>query len=76
MSHLLWESERIVSTNNCTTPQESRQFFCKDCGHIYDETLGANSTGIPAGTLWEMIPPTWCCPPCGASKSAFGPVDF
>jgi rubredoxin len=48
-----------------------RKWQCTNCGHIYDEALGAPSEGLPAGTRWEDVPDTWTCPECGASKRDF-----
>ncbi|MEI6469509.1 MAG: rubredoxin [Betaproteobacteria bacterium] len=44
---------------------------CIVCGFIYDETLGLEGDGIPAGTLWENVPDNWSCPDCGVSKADF-----
>ena len=32
--------------------------------------------GIPAGTLWDNVPPNWQCPECGASKYDFEMVEI
>jgi rubredoxin len=44
---------------------------CIVCGFIYDEALGLEEDGIPAGTLWENVPNHWSCPDCGVSKADF-----
>ncbi|MBJ7475429.1 MAG: rubredoxin [Betaproteobacteria bacterium] len=44
---------------------------CIVCGFIYDEALGLEEDGIPAGTLWENVPDNWSCPDCGVSKADF-----
>ena len=35
-----------------------------DCGYIYDETLGAEHEGYPAGTKFEDLPDDFPCPDC------------
>jgi rubredoxin len=48
-----------------------KKYMCVICGFIYDEALGRPEDGIAAGTCWEDVPDTWCCPDCGASKDDF-----
>ncbi|HEX5314243.1 MAG TPA: rubredoxin [Gammaproteobacteria bacterium] len=50
--------------------------MCVVCGYIYDEAEGDPVGGVPAGTRWDDLPITWCCPDCGASKDDFEMVEF
>ncbi|MEE4136001.1 MAG: rubredoxin [Desulforhopalus sp.] len=45
------------------------------CGYIYDPAVGDDSSGVAPGTAWEDLPENWCCPLCGAEKSAFWKAD-
>jgi len=45
---------------------------CPGCGYTYDEQTGAPREGFPAGTPWNQIPDTWCCPDCGVREK----LDF
>ncbi|MBS0358714.1 MAG: rubredoxin [Proteobacteria bacterium] len=51
--------------------QDYKKYICLICGFIYDEEQGWPEDGIPAGTRWEEVSDTWCCPDCGASKEDF-----
>lgn len=53
-----------------------KKYMCLICGWIYDEETGAPEEGIPAGTLWENVPPNWTCPECGARKEDFEMIEF
>lgn len=55
---------------------EYRKYMCIVCGFIYDEAKGLPDEGIPAGTKWEDIPPTWTCPDCGAGKEDFEMMEI
>lgn len=46
-------------------------FMCTVCGYKYDEAKGDPTQGVPPGTRWADVPPTWVCPECGESKTAF-----
>ena len=52
-----------------------RQFICKACGLIYDETKGDADSGLAPGTRFEDIPDDWACPLCGVTKADFEPHD-
>ncbi len=47
------------------------QFQCNQCDFIYDPALGDPTGGIAPGTPFAMIPDTWVCPDCGATKADF-----
>ena len=38
--------------------------------------VGMPAEGITAGTRWEDVPDSWCCPDCSASKSDFQLVEL
>ncbi len=52
---------------------EWKRFLCRACGWIYDERLGDEDGGLPAGTRFEDIPDDWVCPLCGVTKRDFEP---
>jgi len=39
-------------------------YQCPDCGYTYDEALGCEHEGYPAGTRWHAIPEDFPCPQC------------
>lgn len=45
---------------------------CPKCDYTYDEQLGDQREGFPAGTAWSTIPDSWCCPDCGVRDK----IDF
>ncbi len=56
--------------------QGYKKYMCVICGFVYDEAEGCPEEGIPAGTRWEDISPTWVCPECGASKDDFEMMEI
>ena len=48
---------------------------CDLCGWIYDEEIGDDELGIPAGTLFEDLPEDFECPLCGVGVDQFEKVD-
>lgn len=48
-----------------------KRYICTICGYVYDEAQGIPGAGIAPGTTWDMLPPDWVCPLCGASKAEF-----
>jgi rubredoxin len=53
-----------------------RKYMCVICGFIYDEVRGLPEHGVPPGTRWADIPPTWRCPDCGAGKDDFEMIEL
>ena len=51
--------------------KKPKKYKCKKCTYVYDPEVGDPRHGIPAGTSFEDLPPTWKCPVCGAPKSEF-----
>lgn len=51
-----------------------RKFTCTVCGFVYAPEKGLPEDGIPPGTPFEVLPPDFCCPVCGADKSCFSPL--
>ena len=47
------------------------KYVCELCGMIYDETEGDARRGIPAGTVFDELPPYYECPRCGSEREAF-----
>ena len=45
------------------------------CGYMYMPAKGDRKGKIPAGTPFNELPDTWKCPLCGATKTAFKPLD-
>jgi rubredoxin len=44
-------------------------FFCDVCRqYVYDEALGEPVKGIAAQTRVDMLPASWHCPVCGATR--------
>jgi len=58
------------------TNETFKKYICVICGLIYDEKEGWAEDGIKAGTRWEDIPLTWCCPDCGAMKEDFEMLEL
>jgi len=53
-----------------------RKYRCLNCGHIYDEALGAPELGVPPGTRWVDVDEDWLCPQCGSEKRDYELVDY
>lgn len=51
-----------------------KRYVCTVCGYIYEEAKGIPEAGIAPGTAWEMLPESWVCPLCGASRAEFKEV--
>ena len=54
---------------------EMQKYICTLCGYVYDPAEGDPDNDIPPGTAFEDLPDDWTCPPCGASKDEFEPVE-
>ena len=48
------------------------RYVCPGCDYVYDEAVGDEREGFPAGTAWSDVPDDWCCPDCGVREK----VDF
>ena len=48
---------------------------CGICWWVYDPALGDEETQTPPGTPFRLLPDTWECPNCAASKSKFMVID-
>ncbi|RPD51884.1 rubredoxin [Paracnuella aquatica] len=44
---------------------------CPDCLTIYDAAMGDADAGIEAGTSFNLLPESYCCPLCESPKSSF-----
>lgn len=51
-------------------PEGDGPFDCptRDCGWVYDATVGDPEHGVPPGTPFENLPDDWACPNCGRIK--------
>jgi len=47
-------------------------YQCLECAYIYDPAKGDPKHGIPPGTPFEKLPPTWRCPECNISIQKHG----
>ena len=52
-----------------------QKWRCRNCGFVYDESLGLPDAGIAPGTRFADIPDTWYCPDCGSEKPDFDVLD-
>jgi rubredoxin len=52
------------------------QYRCPECGYLFDETIGDDFEGYPAGTLFESLPDDFVCPDCAVrAKEDFEKVS-
>lgn len=56
-------------------PKDMWRCQTANCGYVYDPDRGDKRHKIPAGTLFENLPPDWHCPVCGAGVKAFVRLD-
>lgn len=61
---------RVVDRSVSTLPDHPVVVECPGCGYRYDERLGDEREGFPAGTAWSLVPADWCCPDCGVRDKA------
>ena len=50
---------------------EKNVYQCSQCLTVYDEELGETESKILAGTTFEALPVSYCCPLCEAPKEAY-----
>ena len=68
-------------TSNHKTKQPAQEatskvlYQCSHCYTVYDETLGEPENNLAAGTSFEALPDSYCCPLCEAEKEAFIKVE-
>lgn len=48
------------------------RYQCPGCGYLYDERIGDEHEGFPAGTRWDQVPEDWACADCAVRDK----VDF
>lgn len=41
-------------------------YMCRECGYLYDESLGDPEQGVEPGTDINDLPENWKCPDCGS----------
>ena len=67
--------ERTESNDAPTTTVRkltAQVWMCPVCAYTFDEQVGDDHEGLPAGTRWQDVPDAWCCPDCGVREK----VDF
>lgn len=47
---------------------EPRDCPTRDCGWVYDPTIGDPEHAVPPGVAFEDLPEDWICPNCGRIK--------
>ena len=52
-----------------------QKYVCGICGYVYDPAKGDPGNGVAAGTPFDQVPESWCCPECGVAKDQFEPVS-
>ena len=65
---------------NIPEPKQSDEIpelvqHCKQCQTVYDPLYGDAASGVKAGTKFEHLPDSYCCPVCEAPKSHFARID-
>ena len=55
--------------------EDDTRLECGICWWVYDPALGDDETQTPPGTPFRLLPDTWECPNCAASKSKFMVID-
>ena len=66
--------EPTSDKNTAAIITDDDRFECRACGYTYDPNKGDPKNKIIAGTPFTILPTTWKCPVCGASKSLFSNV--
>lgn len=67
--------ESLVAKFSSSTNATANEYRCPSCDYRYVLEHGDAREGFPAGTAWQSIPETWCCPDCGVrDKIDFVPV--
>ena len=51
------------------------KYICELCGMVYDEAIGDEKQGVPAGTPFESVPEDYECPGCGSEKEAYSRAE-
>jgi alkane 1-monooxygenase len=67
--------ESLAVRESSATNAIANEYRCPSCDYRYVLERGDDREGFPAGTTWQSIPETWCCPDCGVrDKIDFVPV--
>lgn len=53
-----------------TTMASHAIYMCRECGYLYDQSVGDPAQGITPGTDIDELPEAWRCPECGADQTA------
>jgi rubredoxin len=70
-NELLPGSSYVTEAPEARKVETRRYHQCQHCLTVYDETLGEPENLIAAGTLFEILPQTYCCPLCEAPAKDF-----
>jgi rubredoxin len=57
-----------------TDPKDMCQCQVTNCGFVYDPERKNRKSTTPLGVKFNVLPDTWKCPVCGASKHTFRPA--
>jgi len=57
--------ETLVAQSSATNSTNSTCWTCSQCGYVYDSDRDGD------GEAFGNLPSDWCCPNCGAPKSAY-----
>lgn len=86
LSKFYYEQKRLqasfsndLKVENYKSEQETVVFRivhqCKLCFTVYDEVYGDETNGIIAGTCFDKLPASYCCPVCESNLDMFTPVS-
>jgi rubredoxin len=59
------------STNASDQAGDNVNYYCPNCGYIYEPEKGDIFSDTPPGTPFEDLPDDWICPICGTEKREF-----
>jgi rubredoxin len=65
------QSQQSASRPQPAAPVEQKVHQCSKCMTIYDEVVGDETQGVPAGTAFSDLPDTYCCSLCEEPLSGF-----
>ena len=68
--------QAAAKETQATIQVEKAVHQCPTCFTVYDEAYGDEDTNIPAGTAFEQLPESWCCPLCETEKLHFTSIPL
>ena len=66
---------RYAHQKNTRRSGVMKKYVCDICGWEYDEEIGCEELGIPAGTKFEDLPEDFVCPLCGVGADSFSEAE-